>query len=180
MASEAAEYRKLIEDLASKCVNQRVSNGQPLHAGVLLETMLKRARACVSIFSGNLAPAAYDQPGVVEAASQFMQRGGAKLRILLQETQSRDSLMERSLVRSLDQIKTKARGTLEIKCAKGVYSTKKAHHFAVMDDHAYRFEVDHEKMQAFANFNEPKVAKDLLAAFDQAFSMATPTLLIPG
>ncbi len=178
--ADGDEYRKLIEELASKSINQRVSNGQPLHAGILLETMLKRARSRVCIFSGNLDPAAYDQPGILDAVVQFMRRSGARLRILLQETQARELLMQKPLVRILDENKATAMGVTEIRCAKGPYSTPRAHHFSVMDDHAYRFEVDHAKMQAFANFNEPKVAKDLLTAFDQAFDIAVPMLLIPG
>ncbi len=177
---EIADYRQLIEELARKSMNQRVSNGQPQHAAILLETMLKRARESVRIFTGELSPEAYDAPGLVEAALQFVGKHGSRLRILLQERHTREWTMGRPLVKSVDVNKANLCGTLEVRCATGAYAGPAAHHFAVMDEQGYRFEHDHSKMRATANFNEPKVARSLITAFDLAFGIAVPLLVVPA
>jgi hypothetical protein len=166
--ADALEYRQLIERLARGGVNQRITNGWPEHASILLESMFKHARSNVRIYSGSLRQDTYDQDELVGEAKRFLAKGG-RLSILLQKVTA--DLADHKFVQAA---RSAAPGTLQIKAASGVYATDKAKHFAVMDDCGYRFEIDHAATKAVANFNEPAVACELISAFDRAFALAAP------
>lgn len=169
-----AEYKKLIGRLAEKRVNQRVPNGLPEHAAVLLETMFSYAVAEMRIFSGDLHEIVFGKPPVLEAVSVFTSRPYSKLQILLQRPKDESWMGSHPLIVRMREIaqSNRVHGTFEIRNAAGSYASPKAHHFSVMDNDGYRFELDHDNTKAVANFNEPKVARNLINAFDEAFKIA--------
>jgi len=158
-------YRQLIERMAKNRVSQRIPNDVPEHARVLLETLFNFAKSDVRIYTGQLWDNVYGSAGLVEAARQFIDRGG-RLRVLVQKPMNEHDAAEHPLLKRLG---TCTRGTVEVRCATGIYATDKAKHFAVSDTTGYRFEHDHSQTKAVANFNEPSVAIELATAFDQAF-----------
>lgn len=168
--ADALEYRQLIERLAMGGVNQRIPNGVPLHASILLEAMFRHAKADIRIFTGVLSEKTYDYQGLIVAARRFLSRPGSRLKILLQKPQSKAQLEQRQLIRVLTDV-GENRGDLDVRCAQGVYATEAAKHFAVMDEQGFRFEIDHENTRAIANFNEPDLAAELTLTFDRAFSL---------
>lgn len=174
--TELRSYRQLIEQLAQGGINHRIPNSIPAHAAVLLETMFRHAREEIRIFTGEMRPAVYGDSGLMDAARRFLLRPGACLRILLQTAREEAWLKEQPIVRAC--LAHAQPGALDIRCANGVYATPVAKHFAVMDDRGYRFELNHDKTQAIANFNEPDAARKLVSAFDRAFAMATPASLV--
>jgi len=175
-SNELAAYRLLIDRLARGSVNQRIPNGHPMHAAILMESMFENARNDMRIFSGQLAGETYDQPELIDAACRFLERPGARLRILLQDTLPIEELARKRLVVELAEKNSRRLGAMELRTATGVYASGAAKHFAVMDDRGFRFEVDHPGTQAIANFNEQDAARDLSAAFDAAFRMAKPVI----
>jgi hypothetical protein len=168
--AEAQDYRQVIERLAAGRISQRIPNGVPAHASILLEAMFKHAQRDVRIYSGKLSADTYDQNELVMAAKRFLGRRGTRLRILLQEQES--TVVERKFIQALKSVDG-ACGEFELRTATGVYATDRAKHFAVMDECGYRFETNHEETKAVANFNEPPMAQELISAFDRAFEIAT-------
>jgi hypothetical protein len=169
LTPDAAEYRKIIQFLASGSVNQRIQNGKPVHAAILLEAMFSKARSEMRIFTGELSPQTYDYPELITAAKQFLKRQGGRLRILIQRASELEAIKDRPLVSAL--LSEGPRSNFQLSFARGAYSADNAKHFAVMDDVGYRFETDHKNTRATANFNEPRFAADLISAFDRAFSI---------
>lgn len=164
------EYRTIIEKFARERVNQRVSNGMAVHASVLLETMFKHATAEMRIFTGELNHVVFAQDSLIAAAKQFLMKPYASLRILVQKDQGIEWAQKHPLVSSLSEMNA-PHGHYELRFASGSYALDTANHFAVMDNDGYRFELDHGDCRAVANFNEPRVAIDLMKAFDKAFSL---------
>jgi len=169
--SNILEYREIIERFARERVNQRVPNGLPQHASVLMETMFRNATAEMRIYSGELHDGVFGSPAMISSVESFLSKPYASMKILLQKQKDGSWLNSHALVQAIKQLK-EPHGRAEIRCAQGVYATDSANHFAVMDNDAYRFELDHNATKAVANFNEPRVAKDLLTAFDRAFDIA--------
>jgi hypothetical protein len=170
--SGADEYRKIIQLLSTGMINQQIPNGKPLHAAILLEAMFKKARREMRIFSRDLAPSTYDAPELIEAAEDFLKRG-LRLKVLIQDRQSASEVERRKIVRRLKEI-----GGMDLRFAEGAYSRQDAKHMAVMDETGYRFETDHNKTIAIANFNEPAAASELASAFDRAFAMGTQAVAV--
>lgn len=170
--SQISEYKKIVDRFASERINQRIPNGLYEHATVLLQAMFKNAAAEVRIFTGDLDQTVFGNPSLINSAKAFLRnKPYARLRILVQKEQNPEWLTSHPLVKAIQEIDGQ-KGDFELRFAKGNYSTDDAHHFAVMDNDGYRFELDHEACKAVANFNEPEVAQALLGAFDKAFSCA--------
>lgn len=168
-------YRHLMEQLARRRMNQRVSNGISEHASILFETMFRHAKEEVRIFTGELRPSVYGTPTLISAAKDFLSRTSTRLRILIEQPADVEALREHPLLRVLSEsVPRVERDQLKLRQAVGSYAQKGAKHFAVMDDCGFRFEIDHEATQAVANFNEPDVARELSVAFDSAFKMGLP------
>lgn len=165
---EVLAYRRVIARLAKGRVFQEIPNEHPMHAAILIEAMFDNAVQDVRIFTGKLAMQTYDQPELVQAAKRFIDRPGSRLRVLIQHPMTRGDLEPSQLFQAL-------KGTrAEFRTATGSYRDDDANHFAVMDDIAYRFELEHEHTRAIANFNDPENARNLVAVFDSAFSMGEP------
>ena len=168
--SESNEYRTIIQRFAKDRVNARVPNGLPMHASTLLECMFENAAAEMRIYSGKLIQDVYSGDGIVKAAAKFLGRPYASLRILLQSPADRSELANHPLLAGLSNITP--RGSVIVRNAVGSYAKEEANHFAVMDNDGFRYELDHGKCEAIANFNEPDTAKILVQAFDAAFAFS--------
>ena len=162
-------YRQFIERLADSQLDQRIPNGKPAHAAILFETMFKKAKDTVRIFTGDLLREAYGTQELLQSAKSAVERG-VRVQILLQHKQDRAWMVAQPLIETVMH-NGRLPSNIEIRCAIEPYSNS-AKHFAVMDHVGYRFEVDHAHCKAFANFNEPGVASNLARAFDAAFSTA--------
>lgn len=165
------EYREIIEKFARERINKRVSNGAPAHASVLLETMFKHAVAEMRIFTKELNGSVFGEQHMIDAATRFLGKPYSSMKILLQEGKDEAWAKDHPLFKAIAKM-GEPHGKVEVVNASGSYAENDANHFAVMDNDGYRFEFDHEKCKAVANFNEPKVAKDLISAFDKAFELS--------
>jgi hypothetical protein len=173
MDPDARAYRRLIRRLADGAMNQRVRNGQPAHAAILLETMFRKAKADVRIYTGELSLPTYAEPDMIEEASAFLKRDDTCLRILLATPANQAWVQNHPFFAPILR-NGQLPENMEVRCATGVYATPTAKHFAVMDDRAFRFERDHSGTKAIANFNEPGTAAKLIEAFDHEFGRARP------
>lgn len=168
------EYREIIEQFARDRVDQRVSNGMPMHAKILLETIFKTAAAEVRIFTGELNESVFGDKELKRSVKKFLSKPYSNLQILIQKENDNDWMSKHpfiSFIKSLESSEV-PHGSVEIRFAQGAYSSDEAKHFSVMDNDGYRFEHDHSNTLAVANFNEPKTAQQLRLVFDVAFSNA--------
>lgn len=168
------EYRRVIAYLASNRINVRIPNGLPQHASILIETMFSNAAGEMRIFTQELNEDVFGKPKVLQAARKFLSKPYANLSILLQRPNNIDHFKEHPLFRVFSELKdsNSLHGAVLVKNAAGSYSEDGANHFAVMDNDGFRFETDHKKCKAIANFNDSKTAKKLIAAFDSAIELS--------
>jgi hypothetical protein len=171
MTVKHKEYSDIIEKLATERANQRVSNGLPVHAAILLEAMFKNASAEMRIFSRELNEVVFAKTSMIDAVVNFISKPYASLKVLLEREPADGWIDKHPLIVALNKLE-KPHGSIEIIHATGNYASGEANHFAVMDNDGYRFEFDHDNTKAVANFNEPKVAKHLLTVFEQAYTLA--------
>lgn len=169
---EIQSYRQFIEVLARDNVNQRIPNGHPVHASVLVEAMFEKAEREMRIFTGSLAAETYDEPLLVDAACRFLTKPRSRLRILLQQPMQKTDVLSRKMVSEILAMRARRVGTFDVRVADPAYAHDD--HYAVMDDGGFRFEVDHTETTAVANFNEPSVARELASGFDVAFGLGVP------
>lgn len=172
MNASSEQYRELVDHLAKAKINKRFSNGLPEHAAIVLEAAFKYAQHSIRIYSGALHQAVYDQPPLINAAARFLRSSNAaSLMILLQQRVAESSLRDREFFRVLAD-RPRGCGDLAVGFANGVYATDEAKHFCVIDDCGYRFELNHARMEAIANFNEPEIAGKLIGVFDRVMAEA--------
>lgn len=173
------EYRTIIERFARDRIDARVPNGLPQHASILIETMFRSATAEIRIFSRELDEKVFGSSEIKNAVIKFISnKPYANLKILLQKNHDEKWINNHFLVNAIKQIDG-LHGRVEIRNAAGSYAKDDTNHFAVMDNDGFRFELDHDNCKAVANFNEPKTAKKLITAFDEAFKISRENFITP-
>jgi hypothetical protein len=168
-ASTHKEYRELVEKLVKNNSETRISNGQSAHAAILIENMFRHANSDIRIYSGDLNNEVYNGKTVIQAAIKFLKKSGTSLKILLQNKRDAQWFNSHELIKAIAEQKAELMGSFDIRIAEGVYATNEAHHFAVMDDKGFRYEIDHANCKAIASFNEPGSAKKMVEVFDFVF-----------
>ena len=156
-------------------VNQEktISNGQPAHAVYLLYKLLTGARRRIVIYTGQLKRTldgvlAYGDPALAKAAVRFLERPGTELSVAVAGeldvncgfTNATDHPFVKTIVEAADRIK----GTFNLYDASEAATFE--YHFAVMDEKAFRVEVDTRNAQAYASFGDTKFAQTLARVFD--------------
>lgn len=164
------EYRLIAERYARTRVDKRLPCGMPIHAAVLIEMMFETALSEMRIYAKDLSELVFCRPEVLQAAVNFAAKPHTSLKILLEKKPCENWADTHPLIKAL-----KGRdiyGEIEVLFAAGNYAEGDAEHFAVLDKRGFRFEFDHYKCKAVANFNDPDIAKNLASTFDKAFLLA--------
>lgn len=181
MTQHIDEYKRMIKLFADGKIAIRIPNGRPEHASILMQAMFENATSTVRIFTRDLNEKIYGSAEMLKAVRSFIDRPNSCLKILFQNNQSLSLVEQHPLLKEITNITSSGQhGTIEIKNAVGSYANNAANHFAVMDNDAFRYETNHDGCKAVANFYEPKIAKNLIQAFDSAFSMAKESLFVMG
>jgi hypothetical protein len=159
-----SEYFKLIDNCAATHENFTIPNSEPEHAIYLLKTLFKNAQSAIRIFTGSLFEHVYGDTGLGEEARNFLRKDeNNSIRIAYQESLDMDNSAFIQSILNDDQ----GKGSITIWNASESEKYKAVNnHFAVMDDKAFRFEIDHTSTKAIANFGDPVNAKRLVAIFD--------------
>lgn len=171
MKNSDKSYEDILDELASKRVNQRISNGAPQNAIALLTTMFMYASDHIRIYSGHLDKSVYCDNKLIEAIRNFLLVSKHSVSILVQRPIDQPETHP-VLVLAREMADCESHGSLVIRNAEGNYSGAGIEHFTVMDGTGFRYEFDHEKKSAVANFNEPKTAGILASTFDTAFELS--------
>lgn len=161
-------YDLYVTKLADSQSSELISNGQIEHAQSLIRNLFSHAEQEVRIFTSNLLPAIYCDTRVVEAATTFLAKTGAKLNILIQNGDRVD--------RSMPFFKLCSGNSELCEMKEVAIDADKAiqQHMIVMDATGYRFcaDADKDKNEAIASFNDQETAKNLAEQFDILFNRA--------
>jgi hypothetical protein len=157
------EYFELIDKFAKNFEELTIPNSEPIHAAYLIKTFFKNAQSTIRIFTGSLFEGVYGDKNLQEEARNFLRKDeNNSIRIAYQESLDINNSTLIQTILNDDQKK----GSLKIWNASEKYPDFK-NHFAVMDDKAFRFEIDHVTTKAIANFGDFANAKKLVGIFDK-------------
>ena len=162
-----------------------IGNGRPAHALYLIDKFFANATTQVRLFSGCLKQEAqgiklYASPHIHRTMEALIERGG-RLSIMLEEDidAPNGNAREHPLIEAALAIDDSDSLQLRKAAKSSVDHLKEAdyhHHWTVMDDWAFRLEIDIEKYRAAACFGRPDVAKALASIFDRMFEKAKPII----
>lgn len=185
LTSDELDYFEFIDNCALLGENQDISNGKPSHGLYLIKTMFNLASKKVRLFSGSLKKTSelemdssgngielYENESIIRSACDFLSRKGTELDIIIQNgvDGGKDN---HPLIKAINELKSngKLRGECSIRelseDGRGILKNAEfEHHFVVMDESAYRLEIDTEQAKARANFGDGVFAKKLADIFD--------------
>lgn len=172
------DYKKAVEHLASTKMDNEFTNKGPVHAAIVLTNMLKNTENHIKFFSGEFNRAVSNDINFYCALEEYT-KSGKELSLMLEnipcDAEKSDSLkLVLSLAKQVDSnVKVGIINHDDIKKLSSHFQSKKAFHFAVSDNIAFRVETEREDYKAVCNFNEPITAKKLSSIFDQYFKNAT-------
>lgn len=162
------DYKDIIDRCAESGENFVINNGNAAYAAYLLTKFFVKAKKQVRIFTGELFAEVFDNQDLIDAAVKFLSNDAdCKIVVAFQEEEGKSSkVLERDFVKKLTTKLPKNSGKLEI------YSISldldgQVNHFAVMDSSAFRYELDHDKKSAVANFGDQKNSSKLKEFFDK-------------
>lgn len=173
-------YKKIIDRCAESGENFVINNGNAKHAAYLLTKFFAKAKDQVRIFTGELFAEVFDNHDLIAAASKFLSsNANNKIVVAFQEEEGKDDrVLKRDFVKKLTTELPENFGKLEI------YSIPlnldgQVNHFAVMDSSAYRYELDHNKKSAIANFGDQKNSSKLKQFFDELIDTNNHSTKVP-
>jgi hypothetical protein len=159
--SALRDYRESFLKLWELRSEYVVPNGKAEHAAVLFEVFFQKAEHSIQIFCHNLAGSVYNRPEIKEAVQGAVERGVSIDVVIEAPAEAAD------LVAVLGESSRS--------------SVKKVHagvdypfNFAVVDDHAFRFEPDSDSIKAIACAWNPERAKGLKSLFRGIQSSSEP------
>jgi hypothetical protein len=160
-------YRSAVKALADSKENVDIPNSDAEHASFLIATFFERAKKEVCLFTGELFKDVYDNEELRSNAITFLKRPGTLLRIAYQKNITGPEFRKQSafLDSLLSVPKDVIKGEIKVYCASNI-SDDWSRHFALMDGEAYRYENDHQKRTAVANFGNFDIAKKLSDIFN--------------
>lgn len=176
------DYKDIIDRCAESDENFVINNGNAAYAAYLLTKFFVKAKKQVRIFTGELFVEVFDNQDLIDAAVKFLfNDADCKIVVAFQEEEGKSSkVLERDFVKKLAGLsETENSGKLEI------YSISldldgQVNHFAVMDSSAFRYELDHDKKSAVANFGDQKNSGKLKEFFDKLIADYSTKIPIPA
>jgi len=156
-------YKRIIDECAREKKNLEISNGNSTHAAYLIKALFEKAKKEIYIYTGSLSDDVFGHQELIDVAVAFLKREGSSLKIAYQENCDKDTIKSRKFVQRIlnnDLIKNR----LEVWDVSSAFKDI-TNHFTLMDETAYRFETDHAKKRAIANFGDFASAKTLKGSF---------------
>ena len=183
---ETETYFKLVGDVWRDKHDMPFHNGRPLHAAYLTHKFFSKAKTNVRLFSGELIRVMkggpddnmpfYSDPHIIAAIRGFLTRDDTELKIVVENDVDVDQGQTIEAHPLMEAISSwKASGELKGRCElrkvspdviKNMKERKTHVHMLIMDNLAYRIEVDIEKQEAFVNVNDTELADNLIVFFD--------------
>lgn len=166
------EYYSIIDRCAEKEESLKIENSAPEHAAYLMKKFFEYAKSEVCIFTGHLNEKVFGDTDLIEKAKEFIKSKNHNIRIVVEDEVSDAVILDNVFVKSVLDTENKE-GNLKINRLASDNS-KQFNHFALMDNKAFRFELDHQTKKAIAYFKEQESANKLTQLFDHLFNHSTP------
>lgn len=158
---ELEEYRHFVEAIAKASgPSQVILNRSPEHASIVIEMLFRKAINNVQLISRKLSADVYASKGVIDAASQFLARGG-KVHFLVETAINRT---QHPLLIALDKV---ARSNVVITVVPEQIASRYKFNLVVADGQSYRFEPDRGVREAIIRFGDQQFGEKLEGAFAQ-------------
>ena len=166
-------YFNMVDMVFEAKDEKTISNGRPAHAVYLLYKLLSGASRRVRIYTGRLKQTfdgvlAYKDPCLAAAAVHFLERPGTELLVALADNldvpdgcEPKDHPFIEAILEAHGRINGKLR--LYDASETGLFE----YHFAVMDEKAFRVDVDVDRAQAYASFGDAEFAEVVARVFDR-------------
>ena len=84
--NELKQYREMVEVLARTSSSEVIGNSSTAHAQVVVEAMFRYGSGDAVLFTGSANPKIYGDDRVVNAAVDFLSRGGNSLTIIAEKS----------------------------------------------------------------------------------------------
>lgn len=169
------EYKKKIHGLSCKNENAMFMNADNEKALAVFVELFKRAKSRIRLFSGSLLNLEVsNNPQFISALSDFLEREGVKLEILLNNYQENE-MRNTALFKRLSYYKGGGTDISMKRTDRKLYFSRPGQektecHFCVCDSTSYRLEIDIVNRSAICNFNDSVGAEILIARFDEMFN----------
>lgn len=149
------DYVKAIFDYSINSVNRRFLNDSGIHAKLLIEVMLDSGKPDdeIRIYSGSLNADCY--PDALSHTES------TKIKILVDDIAAGEIVLNKLDPSVMKKIEIRKSGDKD-----------HTNHFYTVGQKCFRYELDHGKATAIANFNEPTSASTLNDRFDKMWSNA--------
>lgn len=162
-------YAEIIERCYREKLDLVIPNSDHEHASYLIKTFFEKAKEELIIFTGNLYETVYGEEKLRDKAVNFFEtRSDGTLRIAFQVEGSKDNILNSKFIKAILSTKPK-KGAVTIFDASHI-AHEFSNHFTVMDREAFRYELDHTKGTAIANFGAKHVAERLVHVFNKIAS----------
>lgn len=171
-------YESIVDEYARERKNTLIPNSKPIHARYIVYKLFGLARKSVRLYTGALVPSIKSDSGktikiyswnrLIDAAIDFLNRDeDSQLNILLERPV--EDLQNHPLIKRIKEEKLEDRLRLRKLASREKLGEKAEHHFMTAEDSAFRMELNHKKVRAVANFNDPETASLLNSFFDKIF-----------
>lgn len=166
MCQALEEYRNLIHSYAEEKKNIEFLNSGEDHALNVFVEIFSHAKNHIRIYAHSLCSEAPNKEEYIENLSDFIEKEGSKLEIILQEIDS-EAIVNSPLFKRL-HYHIKKKDNVEIyRTDVIVYKDVNEVHFTVGDDCMYRVEKDVNTRSAYCNMNDKEYAANLISLFEE-------------
>jgi hypothetical protein len=138
-----------------------IYNRSAEHAAIIVEHLFRAAKERVMIVSSRLDTKVYGVPEVIDAATSFLNNNpSARIDVLIETDVDSEAHPWLSALRAVDKNRVSVTRLPSTLVARYKYN------FAVADGRHYRIEQDREKFDAFAQFGNREIGKELVTTFN--------------
>ena len=170
---ELDEYRRYVQELASKHDGTPIFNSSLDHASIVVERLFSEAGQQIDVLSGNLNARVYGRNRVIDAAQGFLgTSANNRLRIILEQDSSADRAVHPFFRACAEH------PGVELRIAPPAVRDSYEFHFVLTDGNNYRFEDDKTKSAAIAAFGHREGAKNLGSIYASLWEACRPVGII--
>lgn len=177
MDKNEVEYRNLIDKCAASGADFTIHNSAPAHASYLIKTLFKKTDGRIMrIFTGRLHEDVFADQELKTEAVNFLKRSRKnEIKIAYQDAiVGEKDILEGEFLRTIIGI-AEIKDQIGVWDAKGVFAST-TNHFAVIDEAAFRYELDEDKKKAVANFGDSVNAENLVNIFENTIKKSKKVL----
>lgn len=167
MEREIKTYEQIVENYSNENSNIVFDNKGSDHAAIVVAKMIERAKKSIRIYTGSFDKSVVDNDKVLKALRDKLQQS-INIEMLVEDMPI-DKNKSNALKLILDT--AEINNNIQVKILGDDYFAKtNIGHFMVVDDIAYRYEIDMDNFKAICSFNDDsQIANKLIALFDKAF-----------